>query len=219
MKQFIIISSLFALASAANAQNRNAFKQMDSILGVTVTRAATQQGTSFTVSVAANATIVRSGKSHKLEAIDGFWLLSNKGDLGAVQVALNNYDNHSNNSGGSSAYGSKPNSRTASALASRPRSRSRQSAIPPPSTILDSRSRLRACPPTFTAATTRAPFPSPLPLPSSALAWWPFESAALRSLPDSRGFPVQERSGKKGRSFSFCSKPPAELAINFLMPL
>lgn len=105
MKQFIIISSLFALASAANAQNRNAFKQMDSILGVTVTRAATQQGTSFTVSVAANATIVRSGKSHKLEAIDGFWLLSNKGDLGAVQVALNNYDNHSNNSGGSSAYG------------------------------------------------------------------------------------------------------------------
>jgi hypothetical protein len=105
MKKTAIIISLAVLASVSSAQNRNAFKQMDSILGVTVTRAQTTQGVSFTVAMGQNATVIRDGKSHNLEAIDGFWLLSNDGDLGAVQTAMTNYDNHSNNSGGSSAYG------------------------------------------------------------------------------------------------------------------
>ncbi len=105
MKSIVIISSIVVLAASASAQNRNAFKQMDSILGVTITRAQVQNGTAFTVSMGQNAQVIRSGKSHKLEAIDGFWLLADKGDLGAVQNAMAKYDAHSNNSGGSSAYG------------------------------------------------------------------------------------------------------------------
>ena len=67
MKSLLIISSLVVLAAAGSAQNRNAFKQMDSILGVTVTRAQTQQGVSFTVSMAqGGATVIRSGKSHAM---------------------------------------------------------------------------------------------------------------------------------------------------------
>lgn len=105
MKSIIIITSLAVLAAGASAQNRNAFKRMDSILGVTITQAQVSGGTAYTVSMAQNAQVIRSGKAHTLEAIDGFWLLSDKGDIGAVQNALSNYDAHSNNSGGTSAYG------------------------------------------------------------------------------------------------------------------
>lgn len=105
MKRIAFISLSLMAIGLASAQNRNAFKQMDSIIGVTVTRAQTQQGIAFTVSMGQNAQVVRNGKSHTLEAIDGFWLLSNSGDLGAVQGVVAKYDAHSNNSGGTSAYG------------------------------------------------------------------------------------------------------------------
>lgn len=105
MNRAFIIISIATLAGAASAQNRNAFKPMDSILGVTVTRAQTQQGITYTVSLANNATVIRAGKSHDLKVIEGFWLLGDNGDIGAVQGAVARYDAHSNNSGGTSAYG------------------------------------------------------------------------------------------------------------------
>lgn len=105
MKRIAIFSLSLLAIGTASAQNRNAFKQMDSIIGVTVTRSQTQQGIAFTVSMGQNAQVIRSGKAHTLEAIDGFWLLSNAGDLKAVQGVVDKYDAHSNNSGGASAYG------------------------------------------------------------------------------------------------------------------
>jgi hypothetical protein len=105
MKRAIIILGIAAVASVASAQNRNAFKPMDSILGVTVTTAQTAQGTYYTVSLANNATVIRDGKSHDLKVIEGFWLLADQGDIGAVQSAMARWDARSNNSGGTSAYG------------------------------------------------------------------------------------------------------------------
>jgi PEP-CTERM motif len=105
MKKTALILSIAALAAVGSAQNRNSFKQMNSILGVTVTRAQTAQGTTFTVSMAQGATVTRNGRTHELEAIDGFWLLSNNGDLGASQVAKNGWNNHTNTAGGASTYG------------------------------------------------------------------------------------------------------------------
>jgi hypothetical protein len=105
MNKALIISSIAVLSATAGAQNRNAFKPMDAILGVTVTQSQTQQGTAYTVAMGPNATVIRDGKSHKLEVIEGFWILSDNGDSHGVQISLANYDNHSNNSGGTSAYG------------------------------------------------------------------------------------------------------------------
>lgn len=105
MKKTILIVSIAAIAAVGSAQNRNSFKQMNAILGVTVTRAQTNQGIAYTVSMAQGATVIRNGKVHALEAIDGFWLLSNNGDLGASQASKAQWDAHSNNSGGASAYG------------------------------------------------------------------------------------------------------------------
>jgi hypothetical protein len=105
MYRSLLLISIAAIACGASAQNRNAFKPMDSILGVTVTRAQTQQGISYTVSLANDAKVIRAGKSHDLKVIEGFWLLSDMGDIQAVQKAMDKYDIHSNNSGGTSAYG------------------------------------------------------------------------------------------------------------------
>ncbi len=99
------ICALAVVATSAYAQNRNAFKRMDSINGFTVTRTVTGAITEYKVSLSSNATVIREGKSHALKVIEGFWLLSDNGDISAVQMAAANYDNHSNNSGGTSAYG------------------------------------------------------------------------------------------------------------------
>lgn len=105
MKKVVLIISCAVMVATAGAQNRNAFKQMDAIVGLTVTKAQTQQGTTFTVAVAQDAHIVRNGRTQKVDTVDGFWLLSDHSDLGAVQSAMSHYDARSNTGGGSSAYG------------------------------------------------------------------------------------------------------------------
>lgn len=100
MRKLILLTLALASVSAM-AQNRNAFKPMDEIRDVFITRT----DTLFTVRLGMNPTIIRQGKSHELKVLEGFWLLADSGDIGATQLPIANWDVRSNNSGGTSAYG------------------------------------------------------------------------------------------------------------------
>jgi predicted transport protein len=101
MKLLITGAAAVALVSAASAQNYNAFKQMDGFNDVSIT----QSGNSFTVSLGADPTVTRSGKTHDIKEVIGFWLLGASGDVNGSLAAKSGWDIKTNTGGGRSAYG------------------------------------------------------------------------------------------------------------------
>lgn len=84
MKRALLITGIFAVAVAANAQTRGSFHVPSSLTGITINSSSKLD---YSLSVATGASTFYQGKTYQISNVRGFFLLDNDNDM--------NVDGHS----------------------------------------------------------------------------------------------------------------------------
>ncbi|HZH98544.1 MAG TPA: PEP-CTERM sorting domain-containing protein [Fimbriimonadaceae bacterium] len=109
MKVWMTAAFAATLVGMASAQNANAFKTVDAFTGVTIR----QNGTMFELLLGQDATVTFNGRTHSIDNVQGFWLISDTGKLNATQSPIPNWDIHTNDGGQGSTAGWQTQQRNA----------------------------------------------------------------------------------------------------------
>jgi hypothetical protein len=101
MKVWMTAALAASLAAVASAQNANAFKEVDAYTGLVVR----QTGNMVELILGQDATVTFNGRTHDLENIQGFWLISDDGDIQADLMPIPNWSVHTNKTPNNSTAG------------------------------------------------------------------------------------------------------------------